>query len=147
MPLVTETKIADVGKLISLVNLLARKTTCLMFTTSSSTSNFFPRFGAYCRTRIIYKYSHLQTFSLFHISLTGSFQCNFLREHSHSLNFDLQCQHTLPLFKFDFQQSTAKKTYTPFNHSHPCHTFRLYFFSLQHRNFVKPQKETNSRNT
>ena len=38
MPLVPETKMADIGKLVSLMNLLARKDTCLVLTTTSSTS-------------------------------------------------------------------------------------------------------------
>ena len=37
MPLVPETKMADVGKLISLGNLLARKVTWLVLTTTSAT--------------------------------------------------------------------------------------------------------------
>ena len=37
MPLVNETKMADVGKLISLRNLLAGKTTWLVLTTTSAT--------------------------------------------------------------------------------------------------------------
>ena len=38
MPLVSETKMADVGKLISLGNLLARKTMWLVYTTTPATS-------------------------------------------------------------------------------------------------------------
>ena len=67
MPLVPETKMADVGKLISLGNLLARKTTWLVLTTTSATSILSCVFGAYCMTRIVYKYSHLLTLILFHI--------------------------------------------------------------------------------
>ena len=80
MPLVPETKMADVGKLISLGDLLARKTTWLVFTTTSATSIFSRVFGAYCMTRIVYKYSHLPTPHSFTFSLTGSthsFQCDF----------------------------------------------------------------------
>ena len=50
MPLVSETKMADVGKLISLGHLLARKTTWLMLTTASATSILSRVFGAYCMT-------------------------------------------------------------------------------------------------
>ena len=46
MPLVPETKMADVGKLISLGNLLARKTTWLVLTTTSATSVLSRVFGA-----------------------------------------------------------------------------------------------------
>ena len=40
MPLVLETKMADVGKLISLGNLLTRRTTWLVLKTTSVTSMF-----------------------------------------------------------------------------------------------------------
>ena len=42
MPLVPETKMADVGKLISLGNLLVRKVTWLVLTTTSATLIFVP---------------------------------------------------------------------------------------------------------
>ena len=104
MPLIPETKMADVSILISLGNLLSRKTTWLVLKTTSATSIFSLVFGAYSMTRIFYKYSNLPTLTLFFtisleeltqlsftFSLTGSthsFQCDFQREHSHSLNFD-----------------------------------------------------------
>ena len=65
MPLVLETKMADVGKLISLGNLWARKTTWLVLTTTSATSILSHIFGAHCMTKIVYKYSHLPTLTLF----------------------------------------------------------------------------------
>ena len=52
MPLVPETKMADVGKLISLENVLVRKVTWLMFTTMSATLILSRTFGADCMTRI-----------------------------------------------------------------------------------------------
>ena len=67
MPLVPETKMADVGRLINLGNLLARKTTWLVLTTASATSILSCVFGAYCMTRIVYKYSSLPTLTLYHI--------------------------------------------------------------------------------
>ena len=103
MPLVPETKIADVGKLISLGNLLARKTTCIVLTTTSATPLSFPS------------------------SLTGSthsFQCDLQREHSNSLHFNT---HFL-LFTFDFHQSTTRKMSTPYNHSLPYYTFSVRLF-------------------
>ena len=54
MPLVSETKMADVGKLISLGNLLARKFTWLVLTTTSTTLIWSRTFGADCMTRITY---------------------------------------------------------------------------------------------
>ena len=51
MPLVPEVKMADDRKLISLGNLLARKTTWLVLITTSATSILSRVFGAYCMTR------------------------------------------------------------------------------------------------
>ena len=42
MPLVPETKMKDVGKVISVGNLLVRKVTCLVLTTTSATLIFVP---------------------------------------------------------------------------------------------------------
>ena len=67
MALVPETKMVDIGKLISLGNLLAMKTTWLVLTTTSATSTLSRVFGAYSITRIVYKYTHLPTLILFHI--------------------------------------------------------------------------------
>ena len=67
MPLVPETMMADVGKLISLGNLLARKTTWLVLTSTSATSIWSRVFGAYCMIKIVYKYHRLPTLILFHI--------------------------------------------------------------------------------
>ena len=59
MPLVPETKMADVGKLISLGNLLVRKVTWLVITTMSATLILSSAFGADCMTRIAYICSRL----------------------------------------------------------------------------------------
>ena len=59
IPLVSETKMADVGKLISLGNLLVRKVTWLVLTTTSATLILSRAFGADCMTRIANIYSHL----------------------------------------------------------------------------------------
>ena len=104
MPLVPETKVADVSILISLGNLMSKRTTWLVLETTSTTSIFSRVFGAYSMTRIFCKYSNIPTLTLFFtisleestqlfftFSLTGSthsFQCDFQREPSHSLNFD-----------------------------------------------------------
>ena len=90
MPLVPETKMADVSKLISLRNLLARKTTCLVLTTTSVTSILSRVFGAYCMTNIVYKYSHLPTLILFPLWLperTLSLSPFRLTESTHSSSF------------------------------------------------------------
>ena len=78
MPLVLETKMTDVGKLISPGNLLSRKTKWLVFTTTSRTSILSRVFSARQRLSI-------NTFIFQH---SFSFQCDFQREHSHSLHFD-----------------------------------------------------------
>ena len=90
MLLVPETKMADVGKLISLGNLLARKTTWLVLTTTSVTSILSHVFGAYCMTRIVYKYSHLPTlilFPLWFLQRTLSLSPFQLTESTHSSSF------------------------------------------------------------
>ena len=59
MSLVPETKMADVGKLVSLGNLLVRKVTWFVLTTTSESLIFSSAFGADCMTRIAYIYSRL----------------------------------------------------------------------------------------
>ena len=59
MPLVSETKTVDVRKLISLRNLLVRKVTWFVLTTTSTTLILSRAFGANCMTRIAYIYFHL----------------------------------------------------------------------------------------
>ena len=86
MALVPETKMADVGKLISLGNLLARKTTWLVLTTTSATLILSSDFGADCMTRIAHIYSRL--------SRTHSFHFDSQRQHA-LLHCDLQRQLTL----------------------------------------------------
>ena len=54
LPLVPETKMADVRKLISLGDVLVKKVTWLVFTTTSIALILSRAFGADCRTRIIY---------------------------------------------------------------------------------------------
>ena len=80
MPLVPETKMADVGKLISPGNLLTRKTTWVVLTTTSATSILSRVFGAYCMTKI--------SINILIFQHSFSFHYNFQREHSHSLHFD-----------------------------------------------------------
>ena len=123
MPLVSETKMTDVGKL---TRKLARKTTWLVLTTTSATSILSRVFGAYCVSRIIYKYYRLPTFILFHIF---TYKVNTLfplwlpeRTLSHS-PFRLTVI-TLFLFLFDFRH----EKYTPCNHSLPRYTFSARLF-------------------
>ena len=92
MPLVTETKMADVGKLISLGNLLVRKVTWLVLTTTSATLILSCAFGTESMTRIVYIYSRLPRTQSLTFSLTET-------QHTHSLS----------LLRFDFQQSTPRK--------------------------------------
>ena len=70
MPLVPKTKMADVGKLISLRNLLVRKVTWLALTTTSATLILSRAFGAECMTRITYIYSRLPRTHSFPFRLT-----------------------------------------------------------------------------
>ena len=54
LPLVSETKMTDISKLISLRNLLVRKVTWLVLTSTSATLILSRPFGADCMTRIAY---------------------------------------------------------------------------------------------
>ena len=152
MPLVPETKMADVSQLISFGNLLARKTMWLMLTTMSATSILSRVFGAYCMTRIFYRYSHLPTLFLFHIF---TYRINTL--------FPLWLpERTLSLSPFRLTESSYSSSFlhlTSSSHNHHKNIYSLQPFSsslyfsgetfsrLEHRYLVKPQKETNSRNT
>ena len=64
MPLVPKTKMVDTRKQ-SLRNPLAKRTTWLVPKTTSATSISSGVFGAYSMTRILYKYAHLPTLTLF----------------------------------------------------------------------------------
>ena len=70
MPLVTETKMADVGKLICFGNLLVRKVTWFVLTTTSATMILSRAFGADCMTRITYIYSPLPRARFFFILIS-----------------------------------------------------------------------------
>ena len=155
MPLVPQTKMADVSKLISLGNLLARKTTWLVLTTTSATSILSRVFGAYCMTRIVYEYSRLPTLILFHIF---TYRVNtlfplWLPERILSLSISTNRVNTLFLFlHLTFSSQPPRKCILHATILFLVILFRGDFFhifsvSLEHRNFVKPQKETNSRNT
>ena len=78
IPLVPETKMMDVSKLISLENLLVRKVTWFVLTTTSVPLILSRAFGANRMTRIAYIYSRLpRTYSL----------SNFFFQRQHSLFF------------------------------------------------------------
>ena len=109
MPLVPETRMVDISKHIRLGNLLVRKVTWLVLTTTSATLISSRDFEADCVTKIAYIYSRL--------SRTHSFPFR-LTETTHSLHFDSQRQHTHSLsLTFDFQQSA------------PWNVFSLQLFS------------------
>ena len=70
MPLVPKTKMADIGKLIRHGNLLVKKVTCLMLTTTSATLILSREFGVDCMTRIAYIYSRLPRTHYFPFRIT-----------------------------------------------------------------------------
>ena len=115
MPLVPETKMADVGKLISLGNLLVRKVTWLVLTTTSATLILSRDFGADCMTRIAYIYSRL--------SRTYSFPFHSQRQHA-LLHCDFQRQHTLSLLHWT-SSSQPHEMYTLWNYFLPGSTFTV----------------------
>ena len=157
IPLVPETKMADVSIQISLGNLLARRTTWLVLKTTSATSIFCRVFGANSMTRIFYKYSNLPTLTLsFTISLgestqlsctfsltesTHSFQCDFQREHAHSPFQLTESTHSSLFLTFDIQQSNAMKMYTLCNHSFPSYTFSARLFPASNTEISSSQSK------
>ena len=123
MPLVPETKMADVGKLIILGNLLVRKPTWLVLTTTSATLILSRDFGADCMTRIAYIYSHLSRTHSFH----------FYSQSQHAL---LQCDLQRQLTPFWLPETThsllhltsssqPQKMYTLCNYFLPCSTITV----------------------
>ena len=94
IPLVPETKMADVSILISLENLLARRTTCLVLKTTSAISIFTHVFRAYSMTRIFDKYSNLPTLTAF---FTKSSLSHFLLQGQHTLSSVISRENTLTL--------------------------------------------------
>ena len=126
IPLVPETKMVDVGKLISFGNLLVRKVTWSELTTTSATLILSRAFGTDRMTRIVYIYSRLpRTHSLSHLHLQ--------RQHS--------------LIHFDLQQPTPRKCIHSATFFFPVLPFRLDFFQprTQPQKFRQTQKETNNQ--
>ena len=99
MPLVPETKMADVGKLISLGNLLVRKVTWLVLTTTSATLILSRAFGANCMTRIAYTYSRLPstrslTLWLTETALSLTLSLSHTHTHTHILTVNTTKMYT-----------------------------------------------------
>ena len=91
MPLFPETKMVDVGYLISLRNLLVRKVMWLLLTTMSATLILSHAFGADCMARI----------------------ADILSSSKNSLHFDLQTQYTLsPFHIFTSRDNTHTHTHS-----------------------------------
>ena len=107
MPLIPETKMADVGKLIRLGNLLVRKVTWLVLATTSAAMILSRVFGADCMTRIAYIYSGLPR--------THSFPL-WLPETTHIL-----------YLTFWFPAVNPTKMYTFYNLFLSCSTFSVRF--------------------
>ena len=140
MSLILETKMADVGKPISLGNLLVRKTTWLVLTTTSATLILSRVFGADCMTRIVYIYSRLPTLILFLL---------WLPETALSLSpFRLtETTYTLSLIHLTSNCQPHENVYIPQPFSLWTYLFDTTCSSLKnnHRNFVKPPKERNNQ--
>ena len=113
MPLVHETKMVDVGKVISFRNLLVRKVTWSVLTTTSATLIFVPRFWSWLHDKncLHILSSFKNSFFPFRLTKTTRSFTLWLTETTHSSHFDFQKQHTLSL-TFDFQQSTPRNVYS-----------------------------------
>ena len=141
MPLVPETKMADVGKLISLGNLLVRKVTWLVLTITSVTLILSRAIGADCMTKIACVYSRLPR--------THSLKFFTYRDSTLSLILSIVTyrNNTLSLLYFDFQHSTPRK----------CKRSATFFFLVlplrldllqprtQPQKFRQTPKETNNQ--
>ena len=103
MPLVPETKMADVGKLISLGKLLVRKVTWLVLTTTSATL-ICP---AHLEPTV---WQGLPVYTLVFQALT-LLHCDLQGQHTHTHTHTHTYTHTLSLslLHFDFQHSTPRK--------------------------------------
>ena len=151
MPLVPETKMADVGKLFSLGNLLARKVTWLVLTTTSATLILSRAFGADCMTRIAYIYSLLpRTHSLTFFTnrdSTLSLILSILTYGQRTLSIATYRDNTLSLLHFDFQQSTPRKCIHSANVFFLVLPFWLDFFQprTQPQKYRQALKEINNQ--
>ena len=132
MPLVPETKMADVGKLISLGNLLARKTMWLVLTTMSATSILSHVFWSLLHDKdCLYMLSSSNIHSLSHFHLQGQHALSSGTSRENTLTLSILTNRVITLFlfsTFDFQQSTTTKMSTPYNHFLPCYTFSERLF-------------------
>ena len=88
IPLVPETKMVDIGKLISLRNLLVRKVTWFVHTTMSPPLILSHTFRADHMTRIAYLYSHFpRIHSLTFWLSEKAWPCHFVRQlNTHNMN-------------------------------------------------------------
>ena len=153
MPLVPETKMAGVSILISLGNLLVKRTAWLVLKTTSATSIFSRVFGAYYVTWIFYKYSNLPTLTLFsqfhlesqhsslsHFHLQGQYALSSVTSRENTLTLSISTNRVNTLFLF-LHFTSDTKMYTPCNHSLSCYTLSVRLFpasnteiSSNHRN-------------
>ena len=129
MPFVPKTKMADVGKLISLGNLLVRKVTWLVLTTTSATLILFRDL-----TRIAYIYSRLSISTHNTLSYTATYKDNSLfsiltsRDNTHSLlhltpsnqpyEMYTLCNYFLCCSTFGVRLAPASKTTTEISSNH-----------------------------
>ena len=124
-PLVPETKIADVGKLISLENLLVRKVTWLVLTTTSATLILSRDFGADCITRIAYIYSRLSRIHFFPFRLRDN-TLSYTATYRHNSLFSILTSrdNTLSLLHLT-SGIQPHEMYTRCNYFLPCSTFTV----------------------
>ena len=127
MPLVPETKMADVGKLISVRNLVVKKVTWLVLTTTFATLILSRDFGADCVTRIAYIYSCFSRTHSFHFD--SQRQHTLLHRDSQrqlTLSFLTSRDNTLSLSLLHLTSSSQlHEMYTLCNNFLPCSTFTV----------------------
>ena len=133
IPLVPETKMVDIGKLISLKNLLVRKVMWFVLTTMTAPLILSHAFGANHMTRIACTYSRLPRIH----SLTF-----WLPETALSLFFISTSRNslTLPVSKTQLNMRNMG-TYTFCNFFLTCSAFRLDFFQSNPERDKRPAWE------
>ena len=130
MPLVPETKMVDVSKLISLGNLLVRKVTWFVFTTTSATLIFFPAIlettawqelpinTLVFQELILFHFNSQRQYTLLHCDIQTrlTLSVSTYRDNTHFLSLSLT---------FDFQQSIPWNATPLCNDFLPCSTFTI----------------------
>ena len=144
MPLVPETKMADISKLMSLET-TGQESHVVCAHNYVLNFDFVPRFWSRLHDKdwLYILSSFKNSFFLFRLTETTHSLTLWLTKITHSLHFDPQRQYTLSLLHFDFQHSNPRKCIHSATFFFLVRSFRLDLLQPQ-----KPQKfrQTTKRN-